>query len=332
MEQPVTPSAINKLRGEIALPFAMLAGMQLDLFSPLENGSMSLEQLAEALNVRPVKLRPLAYALVAAGLLEVEGEQFSNTPESSRFLVKGTPTYLGGMHELLASNWEATLKTAESIRTGVPQARLDFTDKPEHELEAFLRGLHGQTMANGRDLVEKADLGSWCRTLVDVGGGSGGLAIAVAQGCPDIKVTVMELPTVTPITQRFIDSSELNGRVTVVSGDALRDQLEGSYDAAVLRAFIQVFSPEDAVRALRRIRGIVVPGGSIYIMGLVVDNTRLSPISSVGFSLMTLNMYDDGQAYTEQEYLDWLAEAGFAGGDISALSGGYTLISAKNSS
>jgi len=332
MGQSVTPSTINKLRDEVALSFAMLAGMQLDLFSPLENGPMSLEQLAEALDVRPIKLRPLAYALVAAGLLEVGGEQFSNTPESSRFLVKGTPTYIGGMHELLVFQFEARLKTAESIRTGVPQAKLDFTDRPENELESFLRGLHGPTMADGRELVERADLGSWCRTLVDVGGGSGGLAMAVAQGCPDIRATVMDLPIITPITQRFIDSSEVKGRVTVVSADVLSDPLEGSYDAAVLRAFIQVLSPEDAVHALTRIRGIVVPGGSIYIIGRVVDNTRLSPISSVGFSLLTLNLYDDGQAYTEQEYLDWLAEAGFEGGDIGALPGGNTLISAKNSS
>ena len=332
MDRVVTPSTINKLRDEIALPFAMLAGMQLDLFSLLENGPMSLEQLAGAHDVQPLKLRPLAYALVAAGLLEVEGEQLSNTAESSRILVKGIPTYIGGMHELLASQIEALLKTSESIRTGVPQAKLDFSDRPEHELESFLRGLHGPTLANGRELVERDDLGSWCRTLVDVGGGSGGLAMAVAQGCPDIRATVVDLPTIAPITQRFIDSSEVKGRVAVVSADVLGDQLEGSYDAAVLRAFIQVLSPDDAVRALRKIRGIVVPGGSIYIIGRVVDNTRVSPISSVGFSLITLNLFDDGQAYTEQEYLDWLAEAGFAGRDISALSGGMTLISAKNSS
>ena len=332
MDQAVIPSTIYKLRDEAALPFAMLAGMQLDLFSPLENGPMSLEQLAEALDVRPLKLRPLAYALVAAGLLEVEAEQFSNTPESSRFLVKGTPTYIGGRHENLAFQWEAMLKTSESTRTGVPQAKLDFTDRPEHELESILRGLHGRLMANGRELVERADLGSWCRTLVDVGGGSGGLAIAVAGGCPDIRATVVDLPTITPITQRFIDRSEVKDRVTVVSADVLRDRLEGSYDAAVLSAFIQVLSPEDAVRALRRIRGLVAPGGSIYILGQVVDNTRLSPILSVGFSLTTLNLYDDGQAYTQQEYLDWLAEAGFAGGDIGTLSTGTTLISAKNSS
>lgn len=88
----------------------------------------------------------------------------------------------------------------------------------------------------------------------------------------------------------------------------------------------------DAVSALKRIKGIVAPGGSIYIIGRVVDNTRLSPISSVGFSLMTLNLYDDGQAYSEQEYLDWLAEGGFEGADVGALSGGMTMISAKNPS
>ena len=142
----------------------------------------------------------------------------------------------------------------------------------------------------------------------------------------------MDLPTITPITQRFIDRSEEKGRVTVVNADVLRDQLEGPYDAAILRAVIQVLSPEDAVRALRKVRGIVVPGGSIYIIGRMVDNNRLSPISSVGFSLLTLNLYDDGQAYTHQEYLDWLAEAGFTAGHIGALSGGMTLISANNPS
>jgi len=187
-------------------------------------------------------------------------------------------------------------------------------------------------MTDWRELVERADLVSWCRTLVDMGGGSGGLAIAATRGCPDIKTTVMDLPTITPITRRFIDHSEVKERVRVVSTDVFRDQLEGPYHSAVLRALIPVLSPEDAVSALKKIRGILVPGGSIYIMGRMVYNTRLSPISSVGFGLITLNRYDDGQAYTQEECLDWLAKAGFAGGDVDALSGGMTLISTKNPS
>ena len=52
----------------------MLAGMQLDLFTPLKDGPMSTEQIADALGVRPDNLKGLLYALLAAELLVVEGD------------------------------------------------------------------------------------------------------------------------------------------------------------------------------------------------------------------------------------------------------------------
>ena len=165
-----TPDTINKLRTGADQSFAMLAGMQLDVFTPLKNGPMSLEELAQTLEVRPLKLRPLLYALVLAGLLEVEDERFSNTQEAERFLVRGSPDYLGGIHARLALGWEATLKTAESIRTGIPQAKLDFSNASEDELESFLRSLRGATESSGRELARVVDLSS-VRTFADIGGG-----------------------------------------------------------------------------------------------------------------------------------------------------------------
>jgi hypothetical protein len=49
---------------------AMLAGMQLDVFTPLKDGPMTEEALA--LNVQPRKLRPLLYALINAELLSLD--------------------------------------------------------------------------------------------------------------------------------------------------------------------------------------------------------------------------------------------------------------------
>ena len=82
-------------------------------------------------------LEPLLYSLVAAELLIVEGERFSNTPESDHFLVRGKPTYQGGRHENVSSNWNATLKTAESIRAGAAQAKLDFHAMIPQQEESF---------------------------------------------------------------------------------------------------------------------------------------------------------------------------------------------------
>ena len=69
---PRRPETIEKLNSAVYPSFAMVAGMQLDVFTPLQDGPMSVEHLAAALALQPHKLRPLLYALVAAALLTVE--------------------------------------------------------------------------------------------------------------------------------------------------------------------------------------------------------------------------------------------------------------------
>jgi Dimerisation domain len=90
---------------------AMLAGMQLDVFTPLKDGPLSSIEIAEAINVNSAKLVPLLYALVAADLLIVQDDRFSNTPEADAYLVKGRPTYIAGSRQLFyADIWQALLR------------------------------------------------------------------------------------------------------------------------------------------------------------------------------------------------------------------------------
>ena len=121
--------------------FAMRAGMQLDLFTPLTDGPMNVVELAQALDVGFTKLEPLLYSLVDAGLLTVEGERFSNTPESEHFLVRGKPTYMGERHQQFSTQWNASLKTAESIKPGAAQAKMDFHDITSEPDESTFRRL-----------------------------------------------------------------------------------------------------------------------------------------------------------------------------------------------
>ena len=62
------PETIKNLRFAVDAGFAMLAGMQLELFTPLKMGPMTAEQLAAAIGVGPTRLRLLLYVLVVAGL------------------------------------------------------------------------------------------------------------------------------------------------------------------------------------------------------------------------------------------------------------------------
>jgi SAM-dependent methyltransferase len=328
MTSPPQPTIIQKLM-DVYPSFALLAGMQLDLFTPLKDGPLRAEQIADTTGVRLTKLRPLLYALAAAGLLSVEGDRFSNTDEANHFLVRGSPLCMAREHELYANLWHASLQTAESIRTAQPQARHDYAEMSDEALASFFHSLHPDAVATGQMLAAHYDFSSY-RTLLDLGGGSGGLAIAVAEICPHIQATVVDLPTVTPITHRFVTSAGVADRIKIVAANPVEQVIDGRFDVAVLKAFIQVLSPEAAHCALKNISAAIAPGGSIYILGSgILDNSRTSPPELATFNIIFLNLYDAGQAYTEGEYFDLLVEAGFAGCKRDTLSDGSAVVMAR---
>jgi precorrin-6B methylase 2 len=304
------PETINRLRAAADAAFAMLAGMQLDLFTPLKNGPMTAEQIAAAIGVAPTRLRLLLYCLVAAGLLTERNGKFANTPEANQFLVKGNPSYMGNKHGNIANRWSSCFKTAESIRSGVPQAKLDFSNSPPQELETFLRTINVNTVPAARALIEKYDFSS-VKTLADVGSGGAGLAITISKAHPHIRATAIDLPQVVPIARKIINEERMDSRIDVIAANVVTDSLPGSYDVAVLRGFLQVLSREDARLAVKNIGAVVKPGGKIYIIAQILDDSRVSPAEAVGFNLAFVNAYDAGESYTEAEHREWLTDAGF---------------------
>ena len=307
---PPQPKTISHLFDAVYPSFAMLAGLELDLFSHLATEPRTSEQLAGAMGMQAIKLRPLLYALVVADLLTVNDERFANTPEANHYLVKGKPDYLGGLTDLTSSNWANLLKTAATIRAGGPPDKYDYHGTSD-ELVGLFRGLYGGAVADANMLMDQHDF-STHKTLLDVGGGSGALAITLAQTHPNLHATVADLPSIIPITRQFIEEANATGQVHILSADAVRERLSGAYDVIVARHVIQVLSAEDSRALLRNLAAVLNPGGVIHLIGWVLDNSRLTPRNTVGYNLILLTGYDDGQAYTEQEYYEWLAEAGFS--------------------
>ena len=116
------PEVINRLSGPILESMTMIAGVQLDVFTQLKDGARSASQVAEALDVDARKVGPLLYALVVVGLLTVENGLFANTEEADCYMVRGRPHYMHFHFSWLS----ATLKTSESVKTGMPQAEHDY--------------------------------------------------------------------------------------------------------------------------------------------------------------------------------------------------------------
>ena len=306
----IRSETIDSLADSVFPAMAMLAGMKLDVFTPLKDGPLTTDEIATEIGAPPRQLGPLLYALVEAGLLLVDDDRFSNTGEAAQFLVKGIPGYVGARHLSFSRQWSGLIKTADSIRSDSPQARLDFATMPPEELENFYSGSIAAARAAGRGLAERYDFTTY-RRLVDVAGGSGGLAVGIAESCPMIQSTVVDLPSTIPHARKLLETTEDSGRIGTQAANVVEGPFSGSYDIAVMRNFIQVLSADHARKALRHVNQSLEPGGTLFILGTILDDSRLTPSFAVSSNLNYLNIYDEGRAYTVGEYRNWLQETGF---------------------
>jgi SAM-dependent methyltransferase len=306
---------LDSLEPTVFRAMSVLAGMQLDLFTPLKDGPLSAGQIAASIGVETTKLRPLLYALAAVGLLTVDDGFFANSAEADYYLVRGRPSYGGNHHRFLSDIWSASLKIGESIRTGKPQAEHDYANMPEDQLEEFMDGMH--SLEGGTWLARNYDFSS-CQTVVDVGGGSGGVAIGLTQALPHLQVTVAELPSVAKVTRRFVERAGAAQRVQVQAVDIVRQPLRGTFDAAILRYTLHVMSREDACQVLLNVHQALKPGGTIYIQNDPLDDSRLTPYGQVLWGPAFIAIYDQGQNFTVQEYRNLVTEAGFEDFELDA--------------
>ena len=270
----------------------------------------------------------LLYQLAVAEFLELHGDRFANTPMADYYLVEGRPEYIGRIHGSWTEQFRAQLQTAESIRTDSPHAKIDFVQMSQEELGGFLRGIHNTAVAAARDLAKDTSFAK-AERIVDVGGGSGGIAITLCQEHSHLSATIIDLPSVVPIAREMVAEAGLADRITVETADILKNPLPGGFDIATARALFQVLSADQCQQAAHNIAAALPSDGTIFVVGHVLDDSRLSPEVCVGMNMMFLNVFDDGEAYTQSQYRGWLTEAGFVDISCAPLVMGSSLISAR---
>ena len=311
MTLPPSPT-IDRCKTDVLAPIAFLAGAKLDVFTGLAPGPATAEELAERLAVDPARLSPLLYALVATGLLEQQGGAFRNTDEARHYLVRGSPTFIGDIHVLFEDLWIGAFQAADSVRTGEPLAAHDYARMGDDALRAFFAGQHPDALLAGWKLADVVDL-SGARRLADIGGGSGGVAIALCERYRELHATVLDLPDVTRVADVYIAKSACADRVAVSPCDLLRGPLAGDYDVAVMRSLLQVLGPTECREVLRNLHGALVPNARLLILGQILDDDRANPKSVAMFNLIFMSFYREGRAHTEADHRGWLEAAGFHG-------------------
>lgn len=310
--QELNPGNILKTSGSYWEACTLHAGVKLDVFSIIGNKHLTQKDVADKLHGDQKGVEMLLNALSAMGLLEKNDNTYSNTPLSSTFLVRDASRYIGHIvkhHHHLVDSWS---RLDVAVKSGQP-VRDSAAHTDEERRESFLMGMFNLAMNLAPIIVPKIDL-SKCRHLMDMGGGPGTYSIHFCLINPNLKATIIDLPSTRPFAEKTIAKFNLQDRIDFKSADYLEQEVEGIYDAAWLSHILHGEGPQDCRKIVGKAVSALKPGGLIMIHDFILNNTMDGPLFPALFSLNMLLGTSGGQSYSEKQLTAMLSDAGV--GDI----------------
>jgi SAM-dependent methyltransferase len=314
------PAIVIQLIEAFRASKVMFAAVELGIFELLERGPMDAVTLARETRSHPDALERLLDACTGLGLLAKRANEYFNLPVARNYLCRESPSTLTGY--ILYSNralfpmWQ---HLEDAVREGSNRWKQTFghegsifehffrSDQARHD---FLMGMNGFGMLSSPKVAAAFDLSRFHR-VVDLGGATGHLALAVQARYPDIRAAVFDLPAAIETARAFLSQTSAMGRIELVPGDFFADRLPEA-DLFTVGRILHDWSEEKIHLLLRKIYKRLPEGGGLLIAERHLDDDKTGPLPAL---LQSLNMLvcTEGKERTLAEYEQLLREAGFDG-------------------
>lgn len=291
---------------------AMYAIAKLGVADHLADGPRPVDEVAHLVGADPDTLHRLCRALASAGVLTETGPRTYGLDAPGEELISDRP---GSMRDIVVMHGEETFRAFADVlhtaRTGRPAFEqafgtsfYDYLDSHPEAERLFHRamGVSGQPPAVVRSLDFEG-----AKTVVDVGGGSGGLLAEVLLDRPAVNGVLLDMADAVAEGSRRMESAGLADRVRCVAGSFFDPAPEG--DTYVLARVLHNWGDEEALRILSRIREAMPSHGRLYVLDRLVPEVP-GPHPGKTADLVMLVVLG-GRDRTRSEYAALLEAAGF---------------------
>lgn len=295
----------------------LLGCVRLELFDGLASGPRSTASIAEDAGLSVDRLRHLLRAAAALKLLQRRGEDSYGLGvlgasladnESLRALIEHHSLFYEDLVEPLALYSQSPPSTRMS--TLWPYAQ---SSEPDALAQADVSN-YTALMASSQTMVAEQVIAAYplkdVTTLMDIGGGAGVFAKAVARRWKHLSVTIADLPAVAELAQKGLEGSEFGDRLTAVGIDATTGSLPGNFDVVTLVRILHDHDDERALSMLRSARAALKPDGVLLIAEPMADAPGAGPLIDAYFHVYLLSM-GSGRPRSAAELGALAATAGF---------------------
>ena len=321
---------------EVGLGFwaskTLLAAVKLGLFTFLDGGARSADDVRVALGLHGRTVVDFLDALLSLGFLERDGAgttaRYRNTADTGAFLVKGNPQYVGGFLEMANDReYRFWADLEEGLRTGQPQNEIRTTGKESFDaiygdparLKQFTEAMSSIQIGAFAAFAEHFDF-SKHRLMLDVGGSGATLSSLVARRHPQMRCISYDMPLLEPLAKEACARSGVADRVEILSGNFFADPLPTA-DLVTMGNILHSFDLSKKELLLRKAYDALPDGGELAVIELILDDERRSNTLGLLLSLNMLIESDGGFNFTFAEFTGWATAAGFRAVRLLPLAG-----------
>lgn len=277
----------------------------------LVQGPKSANELAMLVGAEPQPLYRLLRTLASHGIfLEEKDNSFVLTP-LAQLLVTSNPDSL----RLLLmkedeSRWNAYGDLLYSIKTGQPAFNhhhgigyFDYIAKNQQLSQSFDVGMANLSAQEDALIASSFDFSTY-HSIVDLGGGIGGLAAEILKKNPSSHGVVYELAHLMDRVEAFLQEQGLLSRCKFASGSFFQSIPE-SLDLYMLKRVLHDWDDQACISILRNCQKAMKPTSRLLIIDTVMPEGNI-PHESKDFDLFMLALFG-GQERTQKEWQRLLA-------------------------
>jgi hypothetical protein len=126
-----------------------------------------------------------------------------------------------------------------------------------------------------------------------------------------------------------VTAAGLGHRITVLTGDAMADDLPAGHDVFLLANLIHYWSPEQNQELLQRMREAAQPGSALLLADFWTNPGHTEPLQAALMAGEFATHIRTGDVYSVDEARGWLDRTGWRFADHRPLAGPQSLIIAR---
>jgi len=305
-EAPLNPGLVFDMVQAHQKTAALNAAIELDVFRAVGQGPGDVASIAKHCGASERGIRILCDFLVINGVLAKENGHYKHTPSSAAFLDPASPACMASVAQFMsmaAITAAADQQLADIVRAGRTHLAGQGTVEPENpvwvEFAEKMAPMMGPMAAPLGAVVLEGHTGPM--RVLDIAAGHGLFGIEIAKQNPQARVTGLDWAPVLRVALKNAEKAGVTDRYDMLPGSAFEVDFGGPYDVVLLTNFLHHFDKPTCVDLLKKVRGVLKPGGKAATLEFVPNEDRVSPPTPAGFALTMLTTTASGDAYTFSE-------------------------------